>query len=79
VQVNVEWVPFGIGAALVVAGGIVIIFRNALFRAIAANQRAFFGKFGESVAKRGSARGLVSPGIFSMVLGAAMIALSIFR
>jgi hypothetical protein len=73
-----NWPPFVIGVVAVVSGTLGLIFRGWLARTIASFQRATFGQAGEFVASRSTPNGLIAPGVISILMGAALILLSLF-
>jgi hypothetical protein len=70
--------PFVAGIIMVVSGALVLIFRAWLAPTIASLQRATFGKAGENLASKASAKGLIAPGVMFILIGVGMVLLSLF-
>ena len=65
------------GLVLIVAGILVIKFRDRIFRATVGFERATFGKAGQALANRQSPVGSVIAGCFGIAMGCFAIGLAV--
>lgn len=72
-----SWIPLAMGLIFVVGGGMTIVARVWVASSISNLQRATFGRFGERIASQSTPRVTAALGVYFVLFGLLMSAMSI--